>query len=268
MLAKQLDTMGARVIAGCYTEEKVMKLKDELNCSEKFAAVRLDITNQHSIDDAFDFVSENYKEGIYALVNNAGIAKGFWIEFTSMKNYRDVMEVNFFGHVAMTKKFLPLIRLAHGRVINITSIAGRFAAKGMSAYGTSKFAFEAFSDCLRNEINIFGCKVAIIEPSFMNTPIVENILQNNLRVIAEGDKEIKDAYSHLNEDFLKKSSENVKSKLHDPQVTIDALVESIVSKYPQSRYQPGLDGRYFIRGMSYLPAGITDGLFDIFMRRR
>ena len=87
---------------------------------------------------------------------------------------RKVMDVNFFGHVAMTKKFLPLlVAKRDSRVVNICSVAGYLTKPGMSSYSASKYALESFSDCLRREMAVWGLRVSIIEPGFMRTAIVE-----------------------------------------------------------------------------------------------
>jgi len=104
MLAKKLDDLGAHVIASCLTESGAKELIKQ--CSENLETVMLDITNQDNIDHVYDHVSRKYENGIYAIINNAGIAKGFFAELTPMSDYRLVMDINFFGHVAVTKKIL------------------------------------------------------------------------------------------------------------------------------------------------------------------
>jgi NAD(P)-dependent dehydrogenase (short-subunit alcohol dehydrogenase family) len=105
-LAIELDKQGFNVLAGVLVPNNVISLKNEL--SSKATVFRLDITKQDDIDAAFDLVNEKTKV-LHALVNNAGILAGGYIDWTSMEIMRKVMDVNFFGHVAMTKKFLPLL---------------------------------------------------------------------------------------------------------------------------------------------------------------
>ena len=116
----------------------------------------LDITNSESVAAAAalvgDWLRADPSRRIHALVNNAGIAMGGLVDWTSMDEYRRTMEVNFFGHVAMTKALLPLFLVPHDanaprrRIVNTTSIAGIIAAPSMSAYASAKYALEAFSD--------------------------------------------------------------------------------------------------------------------------
>ena len=86
-------------------------------------------------------------KSLYALVNNAGVGYGGLIDWITMESMRKMMDVNFFGHVAMTKRFLPLlINKRESRVVNICSVDGYLATSGMASYCSSKFALEAFSD--------------------------------------------------------------------------------------------------------------------------
>jgi len=98
--ALELSRLGFKVIAGCYTPTGVNSFEGVKNVT----AIHLDITSQNSISEAFEVVKKQCPNGLWALINNAGIVDGINFEFTSMESYRKVMEVNFFGHVMMTKK--------------------------------------------------------------------------------------------------------------------------------------------------------------------
>ncbi|CAF1406592.1 unnamed protein product [Adineta ricciae] len=140
-LALELDKKGFNVLAGVYSTDNVTSFKDKL--SSRATVFRLDITKQEDIDAALELVQSKTKV-LHALVNNAGISGGYLIDWTTVETMRRVMDVNFFGHVAMTKTFLPLlIAKRDSRVVNICSVAGYLAAPGMASYCASKYAFEA-----------------------------------------------------------------------------------------------------------------------------
>ena len=142
-LAIQLDKQGFNVLAAVYVPHNITLLKNKL--SSKSAVFRLDITKQQDIDNTFKLVQEKTNV-LHALVNNAGIGVGGYIDGITLESMRTIMEINFFGHVAMTKTFLPLlIAKSDSRVINITSVAGFLASPNMSSYCASKFALESFS---------------------------------------------------------------------------------------------------------------------------
>lgn len=88
--------------------------------------------------------------GLWGLINNAGTVGGAGlIEVLPRETFEQVFAVNVFGMVETTKAFLPLIRQAEGRIVNTASALGRVALMYCAPYTMSKFAVEAFSDCLR-----------------------------------------------------------------------------------------------------------------------
>jgi NAD(P)-dependent dehydrogenase (short-subunit alcohol dehydrogenase family) len=111
--------------------------------------------------------------GLAGLVNNAGIGVAGPQEFLTPEDWRRQFEVNVFGHIATTQALLALIRKARGRIVNVTSIAGRMATPFLGPYAASKHAMEAVSDSLRQELRPWGIHVAIIEPGSIATPIWE-----------------------------------------------------------------------------------------------
>jgi NAD(P)-dependent dehydrogenase (short-subunit alcohol dehydrogenase family) len=151
-LAISLDNQGYRVFAACLTQQGKENLAKVT--TNKCVPFLCDITNLESVADAVKLV-KSHTNWLHALVNNAGIFDGFFIDLSSLAVYRRTMEVNFFGHVNMTKSFLPLL-LANprrdSRVVTVTSVAGSVAVPSISAYSASKFALEAFTDALRREM--------------------------------------------------------------------------------------------------------------------
>ena len=100
---------------------------------------------------------------LWGLVNNAGIMKRSYAEWLKLSVFRQVMEVNFFGHVAVTKAFLPLLRRCPGsRIVNISSILGLAGTACASPYVASKFALEGFTQCLLAELYGFSTIVNFI----------------------------------------------------------------------------------------------------------
>jgi NAD(P)-dependent dehydrogenase (short-subunit alcohol dehydrogenase family) len=138
-------------------------------------AVRCDITSEADVEELTGVVSALCQSGLelHAVVNNAGVVLGFDVEFTPMSDYQRVMDVNCFGGIRVTKALLPLIVRSHGRVVNVTSVAGFFSGAHTSAYACSKYAFTAFSDALRREMKDFGVHVANVQPG---APMVHAIV--------------------------------------------------------------------------------------------
>ena len=109
---------------------------------------------------------------IDALVNNAGIASMGSVEETPLSDFRSTMETNFFGALRCTQVVLPGMReRCSGCIVNVTSTAGRIAISPQAPYAASKWALEALSECLAQEVRSFGIRVAIIEPGVIAIPI-------------------------------------------------------------------------------------------------
>ena len=128
----------------------------------------LDVDHDGSVAEVFGQVGDS----IDVLVNNAGIYSINAVEDESFEQYRSVMETNYFGAVRCIKQVLPAMReRGSGCIINVTSVAGRIVMGAGSAYGASKFALEAFTESLAQEVTGHGIKVALVEPGIIDTPM-------------------------------------------------------------------------------------------------
>lgn len=114
--------------------------------------------------------------GLDLLVNNAGISVNGPIELLPLARWREQLDVNVIGVVAVTQAFLPLLgagqrRERPGRIINISSVAARHALPFCGPYAASKFAVRALSDSLRRELMVYGIDVIVIEPGAVRSEI-------------------------------------------------------------------------------------------------
>jgi NAD(P)-dependent dehydrogenase (short-subunit alcohol dehydrogenase family) len=131
----------------------------------------LDVDSDASVSGAFAKVVAE-RGPIEILVNNAGIPGGGSVEETPLDLFREVMETNFFGAIRCIKAVVPSMRERRkGTIVNITSIAGRIASTPQASYAASKWALEAVSECLAQEMRAFNVRVAIVEPGVIATPI-------------------------------------------------------------------------------------------------
>jgi len=131
----------------------------------------LDVDNDASVHDGLAKAAKQHGP-IDVLVNNAGIPGGGPVEETTIDQFRQVMETNFFGGLRCIQAVIPSMRERRkGTIVNITSIAGRLASAPMASYAASKWAFEALSECLAQEVRAFNVRVAIVEPGVIATPI-------------------------------------------------------------------------------------------------
>ncbi|MEY2570392.1 MAG: hypothetical protein QOE63_742 [Acidimicrobiaceae bacterium] len=112
------------------------------------------------------------------LVNNAGVVGPGPCEEAPLSLLRSVFETNFFGAVRCAQAALPGMRTrGHGCIVNVTSMAGRFAAAGQGAYNASKFALEGWTETLAAEVAQFGVRVVLIEPGVVITPIFGKVTE-------------------------------------------------------------------------------------------
>lgn len=177
----RLSQLGYRVLAGCLTKQAVLELSGQKNVT----AFELDVTSERDRASLSELLARTCPDTLAAVINNAGISDGFLVEWTSPAVLRRVMEINFFAPVAISQLTLPYLRRSHGRLVNVASVAGFFAAANMGAYAASKHAIAAISDSLRGEIRAMGVAVSIIMPGFARTPILASGDANIQRVYAE-----------------------------------------------------------------------------------
>ncbi len=164
-----LASQGYRVFAGVRTPQDAQALVQEV--PQGLTPVFLDVTDATSIRAAVEVVSKARSDGLYGLVNNAGITVAGPLEVLPIDALRRQIEVNVIGPVAVTQAFLPLLRKARGRIVLMGSILGRVALPYVGAYSISKFALEAVTDSLGMELAESGVSVSLMEPGNIATPI-------------------------------------------------------------------------------------------------
>ncbi|MDB4911439.1 MAG: Short-chain dehydrogenase/reductase [Gemmatimonadetes bacterium] len=135
----------------------------------------MDVDSDASVVDSIARIGETIG-AIDVLVNNAGIERMGSVEQLSLADFRAVMETNYFGVIRCIQAVLPAMRARRsGCIINIASVAGHIAMSPMASYTASKFALEALSECLAQEVKAFGVRVAIVEPGIIDTAMSRHI---------------------------------------------------------------------------------------------
>eukprot|EP00475_Leptophrys_vorax_P026248 TRINITY_DN3693_c0_g1_i1.p1 TRINITY_DN3693_c0_g1~~TRINITY_DN3693_c0_g1_i1.p1 ORF type:complete len:351 (+),score=102.28 TRINITY_DN3693_c0_g1_i1:96-1148(+) len=261
--AEKLDKLGFSVFANCLTDDGAKNLA--IRCSSRLVTLVFDVTKTLELESAYTQVEKELKNrnisGLHALVNNAGVAGGLFVEATSIEEYKRVLDVNFFAVVEVTRTFLPLIRKASpdARVINLSSMAGRFAPIGFSAYSASKFAVEAFSDALRREMIPFDVSVCIIEPGFFKTNIVKHAAAQVWdRYEKYTPRSVRASYGEAYAQWITKQLEDGFKNAEDPSVVSSAIVRSVYSKWPAIRLPLGKTARWLEYFFTFVPGGILD----------
>ncbi len=173
--AARLNERGYLVFAGVRKTEQGDNLKKAATHQDNLVPLLLDVTSEASIAEAARQVREvlaSRRIRLGGLVNNAADENLGPVEVLPLDVFRSEMEVGFFGMVATTKTFLPLLREGNGRIVNMSSVNGRCSFKYHATTCATKYAVEAFSDALRMELKPSGMHVAIIEPGPTDTPLM------------------------------------------------------------------------------------------------
>jgi NAD(P)-dependent dehydrogenase (short-subunit alcohol dehydrogenase family) len=197
--------------------------------------VTLDVTNPEQRHALVERILD--AEGaVDVLVNNAGVLRTGFAEELSEAELREQFDTNFFGLVALTLALLPAMReRRHGRVINVSSIAGRSAIPAQSAYCASKFALEGWSESLRYELIPDGVFVSLVEPGLFPTQILE-------RNKAPPERAPRGAFAKVRA-ALEQDTRRLQALLSfaDPDDVARVIGEIALAPRPRLRYPVGLD---------------------------
>jgi NAD(P)-dependent dehydrogenase (short-subunit alcohol dehydrogenase family) len=168
-LAGLLAREGFRAFGG------VLPGEDSSSLAETGATlVSLDVTDRASLAAAREEVAKHLGgDPLWGLVNNAGVVGVGPVELLDLEEARQVFEVNVLGVLAATQTFLPSIRAAKGRVVNISSLSALLSVPFLGPYNASKAAIESLSDALRRELHPFGVDVVVVQLGATRTPLWE-----------------------------------------------------------------------------------------------
>ncbi len=170
---------GYKVFATMRNPEAASDFKQKIkNESLDITISKMDVDSDASVKQCMDDIIQ--KNGpVDVLVNNAGIERHGSIEEMSMNDFQSVMNTNYLGVLRCTKALLPHMRKnKNGCIINVASISGHIANSPLGAYAASKFALEAISEALAQEVKPFNIRVAIVEPGIINTEMAADISVN------------------------------------------------------------------------------------------
>ncbi|XP_018011601.1 D-beta-hydroxybutyrate dehydrogenase, mitochondrial-like [Hyalella azteca] len=239
-LAQYLHKGGLRVFALCLMDGEGAKTLRALK-SDRLHVILGDVTKPEELKKARTTVQELLPEGegLWGVVNNAGIAAFGDVEWLPLSTYRKIYEVNVVGTIAATQAFLPLVRRAKGRIVNVASMLGRMGVPMRSPYVASKFAVEGLSDCLScSGTNIFT---------------EESVQKSADEMWANMSEEVKSDYG---EELL----ELILSTDLTP--VLQAFAGALLDAVPQARYQP-MDLYYKTRVFvaSHCPEWLYDNIY-------
>ena len=254
--ALHLDRLGFLVFAG------VRKIQDgealQGQGTDRLVPLLLDVTDEPTIHQAQVMISEQVRSrGLFALINNAGIAVVGPLEAVPISDLRRQLEINLIGQVAVMQTFLPLIRLARGRIVNMGSIAGRGAMPLMGPYSASKFALEAITDALRLEVRQWGIEVSIVEPGAIATPIWDKSGKGATDLEAATTPELRLLYADVIAGVKKVVAEAAKRAIA-PDAVAQVVEQALTATRPKTRYLVGADAKFRALMIKLLPDRVSD----------
>ena len=209
-------------------EEIIKKERLDLSIRE------LDVNDDTSIENTINCVKKEANR-IDVLINNAGYGLVGFFEDLTLDEIRNQFETNFFGVLNITKKIIPIMRLQKsGIIINVSSGAGQVGFPGISAYVSTKFAIEGFSESLMYELFPYGIKVVIIEPGVIKTNFFRNC------IVSEHSMKKSSPYSRSLGKF-QKNVELMQEHATSPIDVAKVILQVLGNNEPKQRYIVGND---------------------------
>lgn len=265
--ACKLVEMGFHVIAGVTTEEGGNQLKEETSGYRGEISYFIgDITKEQSVTEFREYVedilNQNKRKRLVGLVNNAGIVLPGPLELQPINQFQKQIDVNLIGQVRVTQQFLARLRKCKGRIVNMSSMYGRFAGSMLGAHNASKHAMESISDTLRVEMLKFGVSVSVIEPGFINTPMLDSVSGGKQHQIWDNLLDYgKNDYAEEHQKFIT-LSEKLKFFAGDAEDVACSVIHALTSPYPKTRYLVGCDANI----LSFISWGYGDRLRDMMIK--
>jgi NAD(P)-dependent dehydrogenase (short-subunit alcohol dehydrogenase family) len=238
--------------------DSIQSIADKQHLSIR--VVQLDVTDENSIKSAIQSILSEAGR-IDLLVNNAGYVLTGAFEDIGINEIKALYETNVFGVIRVTQAVLPIMRKqGSGRIINISSGAGRIGYPGGSAYVSSKFALEGLSESMAYEIEQFGIRTVLVEPGFVRTKIGENM------AISKKTQDPNSPYSQMMQ-MMSSNQERMLENGSDADLVASVVAEAATAKEPNLRYLVGKDVQQMVaakKSMSdeefqkMLKQGLTD----------
>jgi short-subunit dehydrogenase len=177
-LAYELADKGAKLILSARRKEELERVKSKCNESVRgdIRILPLDLAQPQSLEAATQEAIQFFGH-VDILINNGGVSQRSLVQDSTMDVYRRLMEVNFFGAVALTKYILPhFVSRKQGHIATLSSVAGKYGTPYRSGYAASKHALHGFFDSVRAEHFKDNVTVTMVCPGVINTPITMSAL--------------------------------------------------------------------------------------------
>jgi len=257
--ARELARRGFHVLAGVRRDRDADALR-----APGVEPVILDITQPDHIAELAARVGSQ-AGSLRALVNNAAIQTNAPVETLPLDEWRQLFEVNLFGHIAVTQALLPALLRHSGRVVNISSVGGKVAMATYGPYAGTKFALEAVSDSLRRELAPLGVQVVVVEPGGIRTEMGDRVIANTNRLAAAMSPEQRDRYGSLVQAINAQTAAGTSSGKSAGDAA-RVIAKAVTAGKPRTRYTIGRDAALITRMSRVLPDRTLDRILAAGLR--
>jgi NAD(P)-dependent dehydrogenase (short-subunit alcohol dehydrogenase family) len=248
---RHLRGLGFDVHAGVRKQEDAERLR-----SQGATPVILDVTDADSIAAARAGLGGRPLAG---LVNNAGVAIAGPLEHLPVASLREQLEINLVGQVAVIQAFLPGLRAARGRIVNVSSIGGRFALPFAGPYAASKFGLEGASDSLRRELQ-GAVDVILVEPGGVKTPIWDKGLATADDLQGDMPPEAERNYGGLMDAMRREVAKIATETGLEPEAVAEVIGTALTARRPRARYVVGREAKMRAVIARWVPDRVVDRL--------
>jgi NAD(P)-dependent dehydrogenase (short-subunit alcohol dehydrogenase family) len=196
--------------------------------------LEMDVTSDDSVERAFQEIERRGVRALDAVVNNAGIAIAAPMEEVRYEDLQKQFETNVFSVVRVSRRALPAMReRRRGRIVNMSSIAGKVTMPILGPYSSSKFALEAISDAMRIELHPFGIHVVIIEPGYIRTDMERAAQDLSSTYVAGAERS---PYRVVYEGFRRAWDETTRGSKDVPEDCARVILRALTETPPRPRY--------------------------------
>ena len=253
-----LAEQGYRVFAAGRSGERRAAL--EATARERQLAlttIEMDVRDDGSVDRAMAQI-EAAGASVDVLINNAGVAYVVPVEEIHLADLREQFEINVFGAVRVTQRVLPQMRArGRGRIINMSSLAGRLAFPLFGAYSGSKFALEGMTDALRLEVYPFGIDVVLIEPGYIPTAMEQTALELGS---SYREKLEHGPYANAYRGFVRAWRRGTSGTRTTAEDCARVILRAVRETPPRTRYTVTPGSQFMLWGKRLLPERLRDRL--------
>ncbi len=262
--AIHLSELGFRVFAGVRSDMSAKDLSGLAPSTGELIPVMLDVTDAASIARAGNFVDERCGDtGLWAVVNNAGIAITAPLECVPMDVMRTQLETNVVGPLAVSQRFLPSLRASGGRIVNVSSGLGLVAPPYLGAYSAAQFAKEGLSDALRRELRPLGVSVSVIHPPIVATPIWGKMRESANMILDAIPADVADVYRARFTAALESNDARAQGRKTTHEGFANAVAAALTAKHPKARYLVGSDSWSGAVARRIMPDRVLDAFFAV-----